>query len=80
LEGRGFVEISQARRKNLVYYFDSSTTPNAFWVDLRKINFSKDAPAMKLNMGKGQVYSGDVSASFKTATPFKFLPGVGATQ
>jgi len=61
-------------QKNLVYYFDSSTTPNAFWVDLHKLDFKQDAPVLKLAMAEGQIYSGEVSASLKPATPFKFLP------
>ncbi len=60
-------------QKNLVYYFDSSTTPNAFWVDLHKLNFKEDAPVLKLDMAQGQIYSGEVSAALKPAAPFKFL-------
>ncbi|MGL4426699.1 MAG: linear amide C-N hydrolase [Alphaproteobacteria bacterium] len=65
-----------ADQKNLVYYFDSSTRPNTFWVDLRKLNFAEGAQVLKLDMAKGQVYSGEVSASLKPATPFKFLPAI----
>ncbi|MGL4824891.1 MAG: linear amide C-N hydrolase [Alphaproteobacteria bacterium] len=65
-----------ADQKNLVYYFDSSTRPNTFWVDLHKVNFNEKAPVLKLDMAEGQVYSGEVSASLKPATPFKFLPAI----
>lgn len=65
-----------ADQKNLVYYFDSSTRPNTFWVDLRKLNFNEDAPVLRLDMAKGQVYSGEISSSLKPATPFKFLPAI----
>lgn len=61
-------------QKNLVYYFDSSSRPNAFWVDLHKLNFKEGAPVLKLDMAKGQVYSGEVSAKLKPAEAFKFLP------
>ena len=30
---------------NLLYYFDSATTPNTFWVDFKDMDFSKGAPA-----------------------------------
>lgn len=61
-------------QKNLTYYFDSSTRPNTFWLDLHKIDFKEGAPAMRLNMAQGQIYSGEVSGSLKPAEPFKFLP------
>ncbi|MGL5783943.1 MAG: linear amide C-N hydrolase [Alphaproteobacteria bacterium] len=65
-----------ADQKNLVYYFDSSTRPNTFWVDLRKLNFAEGAPVLKLDMAKGQVYSGEISSFLKPAIPFKFLPAM----
>ncbi len=61
-------------QKNLIYYFDSSTRPNAFWVDLHKLNFEEGSPVMKLDMAEGQIYSGETSSSLKLAEPFKFLP------
>lgn len=61
-------------QKNLVYYFDSSTRPNAFWVDLKKVNFKQGAPVLKLNMADGEIYSGEVSHSLKPTEPFKFMP------
>ncbi len=65
-------------QKNMVYYFDSSTTPNAFWVDFQKLNFNKGAPVKKLDMAKGQIYSGEVSGSLKTSIPFAFLPATSS--
>jgi penicillin V acylase-like amidase (Ntn superfamily) len=61
-------------QKNMVYYFDSSTRPNTFWVDLHKVDFTKGAPVLKLGLAEGEIYSGEVSASLKPATPFTFLP------
>jgi penicillin V acylase-like amidase (Ntn superfamily) len=60
-------------QKNRVYYFDSSTSPNVFWVDFQKLNFNKDTPVMKLDMAKGQIYSGEVSSALKASKAFKFL-------
>jgi len=62
-------------QKNLVYYFDSATRPNTFWVPLSKLNLKPGAPARRLTIQDGEVFSDDVSADFKDAKPFKFLPG-----
>ena len=34
-------------QKNLVYYFDSATRPNTFWVTLAKLNLERGAPVKK---------------------------------
>lgn len=62
-------------QSNLIYFFDSATRPNTFWVDLKKLNFAKGAPTLKLNLDKGEVYSGEVSGQFNKAPPFVFLTG-----
>ncbi len=62
-------------QKNLIYYFDSATRPNTFWVSLAKLDLKSGAPVKKLTIQNGEVYSGDVSEQFKNAEPFKFLPG-----
>lgn len=61
-------------QKNLVYYFDSATRPNTFWVSLAKLNLKPGAPVRKLTLQNGEVFSGEVAAAFKDAEPFKFLP------
>lgn len=63
-------------QKNKIYYFDSSTYPNTFWIDLSKLNFSKDAPVLHLPVENGNVYSGEVSNLFKPSKPFDFMPGI----
>ena len=65
-------------QKNRVYYFDSSTRPNTFWVSLDKLNFNKDAPVQKLALADGEIYSGEVATQFKPAPAFKFLPATSA--
>jgi len=67
-------------QKNLVYYFDSSTRPNTFWVSLGKFNFNAGAPVLKLALDEGQVYSSDASKQFKPAKSFQFLSAEGLTQ
>lgn len=63
-----------ADQKNLIYYFDSATRPNTFWVSLDKLNLKPGAPVKKLTIANGEVFSGEVSGEFKEAPPFKFLP------
>jgi penicillin V acylase-like amidase (Ntn superfamily) len=61
-------------QKNLVYFFDSATRPNTFWVSLAKLDLKPGAPVKKLTIQNGEVFSGEVASDFKSAEPFKFLP------
>lgn len=63
-----------ADQKNLVYYFDSATRPNTFWVSLSMLDLKPGAPVRKLTIQNGEVFSGEVAGQFKPAEPFKFLP------
>lgn len=60
-------------QKNLVYHFELTMPVSGFWVDLKKIDFSEKADIKRLNLGKGKIYTSDVTAEFTKATPFKFL-------
>ncbi len=62
-------------QKSRIYYFDSSTQPNAFWVSFDQLNFKPGAPIMKLSLDQGQTYSGEVSKQFKPSPAFQFLSG-----
>ncbi|MFG1462021.1 linear amide C-N hydrolase [Xanthobacter sp. DSM 24535] len=59
--------------RNLVYYFDSATRPNTFWVDLAKLDFTPGTPIRKLVLQNGEVYAGEVSDSFAPAEDLKWL-------
>lgn len=61
--------------KRMLYFFESALTPNTFWVDLKKVDFSSGAPVKRLDLGKDQrnTFSGEVSADFQPAPPFPFL-------
>lgn len=61
-------------QKNLVYYFDSATRPNTFWVSLKKADLSVGAPIKKLTIQHGEVFSGEVVDKFQIAKLFNFLP------
>jgi len=62
-----------ADQKNLIYYFDSSTRANTFWVSLAKLNFKSGTPVQRLTLSASNVYAGEVADKFKTAKPFQFL-------
>lgn len=65
-----------ADHKRQLYFFESALTPNTFWVDLKKIDFSAATGRVKkLELGENQrnVYAGDTVPAFKEAAPFKFL-------
>ncbi len=64
---------SVADQKNLVYYFETALTPNAFWVDLKKIDFSEKASVRKLDLSDNKTYSGETSVAFMNSNPFKFI-------
>lgn len=62
-----------ADHKNLVYYFESTLTPDTFWVNFKDIDFSPKGEVKKLNISKGETYSGNAVKSFVKTSPFKFL-------
>ncbi|WP_244830160.1 linear amide C-N hydrolase [Caballeronia sp. TF1N1] len=59
---------------NLVYYFDSATRPDTFWVSLSKVDLRPGAPVRKLTIDAGQVFSGETADKFVTTPSFTFLP------
>lgn len=63
---------SVSDQKNRVYYFETVLTPNTFWVDLKKIDFTEKAPVKKLSVQNQETYSGDALKYFINAKPFVF--------
>ncbi|MGV0851383.1 linear amide C-N hydrolase [Mycolicibacterium phlei] len=61
--------------KSLRYFFESALSPNTFWVDLHKLDFSEGAPTRRLTLGEGEkaIFAGDTSSQFEQAEPFTFL-------
>lgn len=78
-EIEGYPNLSTTRwrvvadQKNLVYYFETALTPNTFWVDLKKVDFSEKGSVRKLDLSDHKTYSGETSAQFQVAKPFKFV-------
>ncbi|MEN4951852.1 linear amide C-N hydrolase [Stenotrophomonas sp. TWI819] len=64
-----------ADHKRKLYFFESAMTPNTFWVDLNKADFTRGAPVLKLDLGPDQrnVFAGDALPRFQPAEPFRFL-------
>lgn len=65
-----------ADQKSRIYYVESALLPNAFWVDLAKVDFATDSGTRKLDLGVDMtnLQSGEVSATFTKAEPFAFEP------
>lgn len=63
-----------ADHKNKRYFFESTRTPNVFWVNLADIDFSARQPTKKLTLAEDVFFSGNTAALFKSAEPFQFLP------
>jgi penicillin V acylase-like amidase (Ntn superfamily) len=62
--------------KRKLYFFESALTPNTFWIDLRKIDFSSETgKVMRLDLGENQdhTHSGDATGDFKPSPAFSFL-------
>lgn len=60
-------------QKNLRYYYNSTESPNLFWMDLKNLNFNAGQPTLKLAVSEGQIYAGEAGKALQAATPFKFL-------
>ena len=63
-----------ADHKNRIYYFDSATSPNIFWVPLSEIDLKEGSGVRKLTVAGGRIYSGNAAGKFEPAQPFAFLP------
>ena len=59
--------------QSLRYFFESSLTPNTFWVNLRELDLSEGAPVLKLSIANGETYSGNTAREFKPSQPFRFM-------
>ena len=62
-------------QKNRRYFFESTRSPNVFWVDLADVDFAPGAPVKKLKLADGtEIYAGNVASKFQPASPFAFKP------
>jgi choloylglycine hydrolase len=64
-----------ADQKSKVFFGESATSPNIFWVDVKKLDFSEGAQVRKLDLGvdMARILSGEVSSQFVPEKPFAFM-------
>lgn len=65
-----------ADHKRKLYFFESALTPNVFWVDLTRLDFSAETGKVRrLDLGPNQtnIQSGMVNDRFVERAPFRFL-------
>ena len=60
-------------QKNRRYYFESTRSPNVFWLDLAGLDFSEGAPVKRLMLTDGSIYAGNADDRLELAEPFVFL-------
>ncbi|NET26655.1 linear amide C-N hydrolase [Okeania sp. SIO1I7] len=60
-------------QKSLTYYFESTISPNVFWVEMDNLNLQEGAKPMKLELKGHPILVGEVSAMFEPAEPFPWL-------
>ena len=49
---------TMADLRNNKFYYDSALTPSFFWVDLNKLDFSKEA---SIHISDGKILNGDIT-------------------
>jgi penicillin V acylase-like amidase (Ntn superfamily) len=59
--------------KHRVYYFENTASPSLVWVKLDKLDFKEGSGTKKLTLDGKPELSGDQTANFEKAEPFKFL-------
>ena len=65
-----------ADQKNKVYFFESTMTPNVFWINMKDLDFSEGASVKKLNLANGETYAGNAAKDMVNSPSFKFLSEV----
>jgi len=60
--------------ENRRYFYESTSSPSIFWIDIADLDLSEGAPVKKLTVNDGAIYSGDASDQFKITPAFQFLP------
>ena len=63
-----------ADHKSLRYFFESTMSPNVFWLDLAGLDLGEGAPVKRLMLTDGSIHAGNASGSLEPAEPFAFLP------
>lgn len=64
---------SVSDQKNLRYFFESTRSPNVFWLDLDGLDFSEGAPVQRLMLTDGSIYAGNAADRLEATEAFAFL-------
>ena len=64
---------SVSDQKNRVYYFESTLSPNTFWVNLKALKFDAKQGVRQLSLSNGELYSGEANKNFKPSKPIGYL-------
>jgi penicillin V acylase-like amidase (Ntn superfamily) len=64
-----------ADQKSKRFYGESATSPNVFWIDFEKLDFSESAPVQKLDLGvdMSRILTAESSSQFVPTDPFAFM-------
>ncbi|MEI6380008.1 MAG: linear amide C-N hydrolase [Cyanobacteriota bacterium ELA615] len=62
-----------ADQKNLLYFFESTLSPNIVWVNLHKLNFNPGSGVRSLKVEDNYSLIGNVDNNFQSAKPINFL-------
>lgn len=62
-----------ADQKNKVYYFESTLSPDIFWIDFKSLDFSPGAKIKKLTLTGGEIYAGNAASNFQNNPGLTFL-------
>ena len=63
-------------QKNKVYYFESTMSPDIFWINFKDLNFNSGAPVRKLTLVNGEIYAGNAAGKFQYNKGLTFLFGI----
>ena len=59
--------------RELTYYFESTSQPNVFWVEVPNLDLAEGAPILRLKAEDGPFRNGDTSSLFEPAGAFAYL-------
>lgn len=62
-----------ADQGNKTFYFESAVFPSVCWIDMSKVDLKEGAEPKVVTIERGKPLAGEISGSFKAATPFKWL-------
>lgn len=64
-----------ADQKSKVYYFESTLSPDIFWINFKDLDFKTGAPVKKLTLTGGEIYAAMPPEGFRPESHFTFCLG-----